>query len=65
MDAAVETVEGLLDVPVDYYVKVNFTAFMEIVDALGGVEVDVPITFTEQDSKDRPRAIKLKKGCRR
>ncbi|WP_327956379.1 LCP family protein [Brevibacillus borstelensis] len=62
VDAAVETVEGLLDVPVDYYVKVNFTAFMEIVDALGGVEVDVPITFTEQDSKDRPRAIKLKKG---
>ncbi|QQE75353.1 LCP family protein [Brevibacillus composti] len=62
VDATVETVERLLDVPVDYYVKVNFTAFMQIVDALGGVEVDVPIAITEQDSKDRPRAIKLKKG---
>ncbi|USG66897.1 LCP family protein [Brevibacillus ruminantium] len=62
VDATVDTVERLLNVPVDYYVKVNFTAFMEIVDALGGVEVDVPISFTEQDSQDRPRAIKLKKG---
>ncbi|MEJ8548483.1 LCP family protein [Brevibacillus borstelensis] len=62
VDGTVETVEGLLDVPVDYYVKLNFTGFMQIVDALDGIEVDVPISFTEQDSNDRPRAIKLKKG---
>jgi LCP family protein required for cell wall assembly len=62
VDGTIETVEELFDIPVDYYVKLNFEAFMEIVDALGGIEVDVPVTFTEQDSKDRPRAIHLEKG---
>ncbi|PTM60000.1 LytR family transcriptional attenuator [Desmospora activa DSM 45169] len=39
-------VEELLNIPIDYYVKVNFTGFMEVVDALGGIEVNVPFTFT-------------------
>ncbi|MDP4087153.1 MAG: LCP family protein [Bacillota bacterium] len=57
-----ETVEELLDVPVDYYVKMNFNAFMDVIDALGGIKVDVPYTFSEQDSHDRKRAITLQKG---
>ena len=43
----IETVEKLFDIPVDYYVKMNFNAFIEVVDALGGITVDVPYTFTE------------------
>lgn len=42
----VYTVEEFLNIPIDYYVKVNFTGFMEIVDALGGVDVNIPFTFT-------------------
>ncbi|GHH97463.1 LCP family protein [Neobacillus kokaensis] len=57
-----ETVEELLDVPVDYYVKMNFNAFIDIVNALDGITVDVPYTFSEQDSKDRAKAITLEKG---
>lgn len=57
-----ETVEELLDIPVDYYVKMNFNAFIDVVNALGGITVDVPYTFSEQDSKDRPKAITLEKG---
>lgn len=57
-----ETVEELLDVPVDYYVKMNFNAFIDVIDALDGVQVDVPFTFSEQDSKDHAKAITLKKG---
>ncbi|WP_148347743.1 LCP family protein [Bacillus rubiinfantis] len=57
-----ETVEELLDIPVDYYVKMNFNAFIDVVDALGGITVDVPYTFSEQDSKDRAKAITLEKG---
>lgn len=60
--ATIETVEELLDIPVDYYVRMDFQAFMEVVDALGGVEVDVPFAISEQDSKDRAGAINLKKG---
>ncbi|WAA09773.1 LCP family protein [Fervidibacillus albus] len=62
VDLAVETVEAFLDVPVDYYVKLNFDAFIEIVDAIGGVTVDVPFTFTEMDSEDNADAITLYEG---
>lgn len=60
--STIETVEELLDIPIDYYVKINFDAFIEIVDALGGIDMYVPITFTEQDSNDRAGAISLKEG---
>lgn len=60
--ATIETVEELLEIPIDFYVKINFDAFVDIVDALGGIDMYVPITFTEQDSKDRQNAISLKEG---
>ncbi|MBU8905977.1 LCP family glycopolymer transferase [Desertibacillus haloalkaliphilus] len=62
LDLAVETVESLFDIPVDYYVKLNFQAFIEIVDALDGVEVDVPFGFTEMDSYDNFDAITIEEG---
>lgn len=37
----VNTINNLLDINVDYYVKVNFKGVVELVDAIGGVEVDV------------------------
>ncbi len=58
----IDTVENLLQVPVDYYVKMNFNAFVEVIDALGGVTVDVPYTFTEQDSSDKAGAITIEEG---
>lgn len=61
-ELSVKTVENTLQLPVDKYVRFNFTSFLEIVDALGGIEVDVPVSFTEQDSKDKAGAITLKKG---
>src|SRR5690625_2389147 len=61
-DATVETVEQLLDIPVDYWVRVNFESFIDVVEALDGVEVDVPYEFREQDSKDRPNQIHLMPG---
>lgn len=57
-----EAVEKLLQVPVDYFVKFNFNSFTKIVDGLDGIEVDVPVEFTEQNSKDEPDSIHLKKG---
>lgn len=59
----IETVEGLLDIPIDYYVKMNFNAFIEIVDAFGGIDVDVniPHDILELDENDK-RTIQLKPG---
>ncbi|MBP1969379.1 LCP family protein required for cell wall assembly [Virgibacillus natechei] len=60
--ATVETVENLLDIPVDYNVKVNFNGFVEIVDALDGIEVEVPYTFSESNSTDQGEDIHLVEG---
>jgi polyisoprenyl-teichoic acid--peptidoglycan teichoic acid transferase len=62
VELTLETVEELLDVPVDYYVKMNFDAFIDVIDALNGIEVKVPYTFTEQDSNDKAGAITLNEG---
>lgn len=40
-ERAVEAVEELTGVPVDHYVAADFEGFEEVVDSLGGVEVDV------------------------
>lgn len=36
-----KTVERFLDIPVDYYVIINFKGFEELIDELGGIEIDV------------------------
>lgn len=46
MTNTVETVEHFLNIPIDYYVKVNFNGFIELVDAVGGVDVNVPFDFS-------------------
>ena len=57
----IDAVEGTLDIPIDYYVKMNFNAFIDIVDALGGIDVEVPYDYTELDENDK-RTIELKEG---
>jgi len=62
--ATIETVEELLDIPVDYYVRMNFNAFIDVVNALGGIEIDVPYSFVELDEFENP-VIKLEKGLQK
>lgn len=45
-EMTLNSVENLLDVPVDYFVKVNMKGFEGIVDAVGGVEVYNDLDFT-------------------
>ena len=45
-----KTIENLMDIKIDYYVKIDFKGVVNLVDAIGGIEVDVPIKFCEQDS---------------
>lgn len=49
---AVETVEATLGVPIDYYAAVNFEAFTEFVDLIGGITVDVPEAIDDPDYPD-------------
>lgn len=45
VDMAVHTVENLLQIPIDHYAIAKFDGLKDIVDALGGIEVDVTFTF--------------------
>lgn len=45
MTNTVQTVENFLNIPIDYYVRINFNGFIEAVDAVGGVDVNVPFDF--------------------
>ena len=50
-DCMMDTIENFLDVKIDYYVKINFAGVVQLVDTLGGVEIDVPYNLCEQNSK--------------
>ncbi len=43
------TIGDLYDVDIDYYFRINFEGFVNIIDALGGIEVNSPMTFDSQN----------------
>ncbi|ALC86386.1 trascriptional regulator [Bacillus sp. FJAT-22090] len=47
IEMSLDTIENLLNIPVDYILQVNMESFLEIVDIIGGVNVDNPIAFQE------------------
>ncbi len=49
-DCMIDTIENFTGITIDYYVKINFKGVVNLVNALGGVEIDVPYAFCEQDS---------------
>ena len=46
---AMDSVQNLLDVPVDYYFSVNMESMQQMVDAVGGITVTPPLSFTQDD----------------
>ena len=49
IETSVGTIENLLDIKINYYIKVNFTSLLDIVEALGGVNVYSEYSFTSKD----------------
>lgn len=47
----INTIEKFTGIDIDYYVKINFTGIVKLVDNLNGVDVDVEYSFCEQNSK--------------
>ena len=54
---SVKTIEELLDIELNYYVKVNYNALINLVNALGGVDV-----YSEYDFSSYEYHHKFKKG---
>lgn len=50
VETSMETLGNLYGVPVDHYVRINFAGFIDIVDALGGIDVYSDYTFTSVGS---------------
>lgn len=46
---AKQTVGNVLDVPIHYYVRVDFTGFRKAIDTLGGVSVEVPNALSDSE----------------
>lgn len=48
---SMDTVQKYLDIPVDHYISINMAGLKELVDAVGGIEVNNDLTFS-QDNYD-------------
>lgn len=49
---SVKTVEAITGIKMHYYFKLDFAGFEKIVNALGGIRVEVPISFTDYEYPD-------------
>lgn len=50
-DCVMDTITNFTGIEIDYWVKVNFQGVISLVDALGGIDVDIPYAFCESSSK--------------
>ncbi len=60
IDTSIATLENLYDTEIPFYVRVNFTSVEEIVDVMGGVDVESELGFTT--SEDSGLVMDVKEG---
>lgn len=60
-DCMINTIENYFDVNIDYYAKINFKGLVKLVDAVGGVEVDVEKTLCT-DNSNRESQVCIHEG---
>ena len=51
VDASIHTLENLYGIDLNYYVRLNFTSFLKVIDLLGGVDVYNDQEFTSLHGK--------------
>lgn len=62
ISGVVDYVEDYLAIPLSFYVTLNFEGLVNLVDAVGGITVDSPRSFTVQDSEENTDAIVIEEG---
>lgn len=62
VDTTMYAVANLLDTDIDYYIKVNFTSLVDIVDTLGGIEVYSDTNFTSGVYEYNEKRYTFKEG---
>lgn len=61
-ELARKTVEQFIGVPIDYYAQIDFNTFVEFIDLIGCIEVDVEETLTLDKQGSGADHFVLKKG---
>ena len=56
VEKSIATLESIYDTKINYFVRVNFTSVLKIVDALGGIDIYCPYNFTSVEG------IRFEKG---
>ncbi|MDO5725735.1 MAG: LCP family protein [Tissierellia bacterium] len=63
IDGTVEVISELTGINLKYYVNMNYQAVTDIIDAIGGVEIDVPFRMKYKDpTADPPLDIDIEPG---
>ncbi len=60
-DCMMQTIEDYFGIKIDYYAKVNFKGLVHLVDAIGGIDVEVPGNLCTDDSS-RGEEVCIKEG---
>ena len=60
VDVSINTLEELYQVSIPFYARLNFTSFINIIDILGGVDVDSEYAFTT--GTDAGAVVEIKEG---
>ncbi len=60
IDTSIATLENLYGIEIPFYVRVNFTSVEEIVDVMGGVDVESEVAF--KTSKAAGKVVDVQKG---
>lgn len=58
-ELAMKTVENLFDIPIDYFVRLNFNGMKDMVDAVSGVTVQNDLDFTYEGHHFPPGNLQL------
>lgn len=62
VSSTILTLQNYLNVPIDFYALVNMGGLEKLINQVGGVEVESPLTFTYQPDNDKPDVYKFYKG---
>lgn len=62
VEMSVDALERLYGVEIDYWLRLNFTGFVEIIDALGGIDIYSEHTFTVKNIKTYQTGINQVNG---
>ena len=49
VEASIDALKSIYDVEIDYYLRLNFSGFVDIIDALGGIDVNSDYEFYVQN----------------